>query len=1196
MLAIIIFKFICKLKLLETACFKYFIAYRLQNQQLSSSEIEQSLPKKPQLAEIPNDASDQPIETSQHSVQYQEENRNIQADENIVHSIKEKIISTMHQAVTHITAYCNICRQAKVSEETKEVEPLLSTLLLDVHSQFGIVKKHSALQEVVESVANQSDIVQALCNFVECAFERLGNPGLSRVMVASLLSVEHWFWDCSQESSHFCDAISQRGMILHFFYQLGELRKNSTNISFVRELMLNTIGVLNSFASSNKYHNQFSDIDYYRVLTPYIYSPLKNLRFASLFTFSSLVDIIPEEDVHFLAIEPAEVEMIVQELRLSNRTDEIHLSGLVFSTDEVLKALANLAALPENANLMVSSSILAILAELFQNMSGEVRQHVLLLIMKLSHLLNKSTFKAVPLQLIPTCLAEKDLKAAIEFTIHDTSKGVMAMRACYKHGEYVRCTEIFEVIKPMLSDFSLEDSRAAKLLYAKALFHVYKKEQRSLSKYASDKKKYSLQHTSCYLKAKEVILKLGAALDYGHLDREGSKFLDLSMIDYVEEKNDLNSCKRCVLCRNKAPLKRSHLWPEALLQLYKSGVESPANHKLFSKIREDGTLTTFSPHQLSYGMFCAECEELFNKNGETQCIPLIKNYIYNESDPSSPSRHLHIRYKEWLYHFCIGLIFRGLVSPDPHVSITSFTNEDEIYELLVLCRRVLLDLRKAEEISDKFQVALLFTPTSLSRDEGHSGFINSLLTSFNLFALSDACLSDGSVCKPREAQFFLAHCGVFNVVVPLGRSHEMPFSHDCLLLPKRGTYSIPPGEDRIKLLPPGIMTFFRLLADCTEVSFLLKPKKLEDRDWVEPSSEKKDVIAHDSGLDEDIEQTGGVVRPSWLRSNPKVLMYLPHSFQIQRPFHHPSSVVLPSGHKILLHHTFTGDDNEFTSTVFLAVGSDKEYSKYNPYIIYHRSNEQGVQINSGFFFSPDTLSPTTFLPDSLEKCLTSYFNKEEAGKLGTKIQDMIQQRGFESIYSLLIHSESNSNTVLDMKCHPQRCWYCRDLCEFCMQLCVVGCEIVDHTPHNHRMYTFCSPCWRDLQMLKSESDENWPKMDFLPLDQGDEKLFPSYSTLLTVKCSFEVFDHLTLSICIGHENGPFILTRSRSLTHQDCAECFVSQDCSLTQPLPYCSDSGRMKSKICSLKDEGLIQSILSYILTSEQANEIPSIKHLFKV
>lgn len=1110
-------------------------------------------------------------------------------------AVKETVMSRMHEAVARITVYCEMCeKDDKV--EMKKVESTLSGVLFNIHSLFGVVKEESILQDLAETIASLSEVVQALCLFVTCTFEMLGSCGLSQKMVGCLLSVESWFWDCCQESNLFCDALSQKGMILHFFYQLGELRKNTTHIEAVHELMLNSIGVLNSFAMRNKYHDQFFDLEYYRTLIPYVQSPLNQLRLTSLFTLCYLVDIFPEELFYLLSIEEAEIEKIALELNIAVTTNEIHLSGLVFSTVEILTLLNNLTVLPENGSLMISHGILGILVKLMKSSTVEIRLRSLVLLLNLPHLGHEDQCSPLAFLNSPLSVAENELKAAIEFKINlttDVTKGIDAIKACYQHHEYEKCKKIFEVIEPMLisSESKLQEIETAKLLYAKALFHLHMKCQRSLKKFSSDLKQYRLQHKSCYSKAKEVIIKLGTALDEKYLDTEGSKFLDLSMIEYVNETNNLKSCKRCVLCRNKTDLKRSHLWPESLLRLYMSGVDSPANHKLFYKISEDGVLSTFSPHQLSYWMFCGECEQRLSKNGETQCIPLIKNCIYDVSDCRSPSRHHNVQYREWLFYFCIGLVFRGLVSPDPHVSIAAFTNKDEILELLTLCRKAILNLEVMEEIPLNFQVALQFTPTSLQRDDEHSGFINSLLTSFGLFALSDVCLTDGSVSKPREAQFFLAHCGVFNVVVPLGKSRGVLFPQECIITPMEGTCLIPPDEERMKLLPPGIMIFFRLLADCSEVDFLVKPKKLEAHSWIEPSSEKELVVGHNQALEEDIEQTGGVIRSSWFCSNPKLLSFLPHAFQILRPFHRPCSVIVPSGHKIILHYTFLMDEN-FVSTIFLATGSDKIFSKKNPYIIYHRCDKQGVQINSGFFISPETLSPTGFLPDDLDKCLTTYFNAKEASELGEKINEMLKQKGFENIHSVLLHSERNSNGVFDMNCHPQKCWYCKDLCEICMQECTVGCEKVDHDTDNCLIrHTFCKSCWKEIKM---ESADGAPKLVFLTQStemDSENDFFLSHKTILSLKYSFNVFDYFLLYLCIGSASSPYdhpyVLTQARTLTHQDCAECFISQDYYPCKPLPYCSNCKGMQNKIDSLKDEGLMQSILNHVLSLDNAKEI---------
>ena len=103
--------------------------------------------------------------------------------------------------------------------------------------------------------------------------------------------------------------------------------------------------------------------------------------------------------------------------------------------------------------------------------------------------------------------------------------------------------------------------------------------------------------------------------------------------------------------------------------------------------------------------------------------------------------------------FCVGLIFRELVSFDTRVSITAFTNEDEIYRLVVSCPNAILNLPKMKEFPSKFKIAILFSPIQMKSSEKHTGFINTMLTSFGDFAFSDCCLSDGSICEQEKHSF-----------------------------------------------------------------------------------------------------------------------------------------------------------------------------------------------------------------------------------------------------------------------------------------------------------------------------------------------------------------------------------------------------------------------------------------------------------
>ena len=108
---------------------------------------------------------------------------------------------------------------------------------------------------------------------------------------------------------------------------------------------------------------------------------------------------------------------------------------------------------------------------------------------------------------------------------------------------------------------------------------------------------------------------------------------------------------------------------------------------------------------------------------------------------------------------------------------------------------------------------------------------------------------------------------------------------------------------------------------------------------------------------------------------------------------------------------------------------------------------------------------------------------------------------------------------------------------------------------------------------------------------SENDFFLSHKTILSLEYSFNVFDYFLLYLCIGSASSPYdhpyVLTQARTLTHQDCAECFISQDYYPCKPLPYCSNCKGMQNKIDSLKDEGLMQSILNHVLSLDNAKEI---------
>ena len=144
---------------------------------------------------------------------------------------------------------------------------------------------------------------------------------------------------------------------------------------------------------------------------------------------------------------------------------------------------------------------------------------------------------------------------------------------CYNYDRFEECISECDKIKwhPQAS-----------LLKAKAYFQIYRSEQRRIKTAVMQPKEFHQKHAACYKKAKVAIALLGNLLDSCHIDEnhECSKLLDLAMIDYLQATNNLRDCGRCLLCRKRAKLKRSHMWPKSLLDAFVSS-ELPKTRKVY---------------------------------------------------------------------------------------------------------------------------------------------------------------------------------------------------------------------------------------------------------------------------------------------------------------------------------------------------------------------------------------------------------------------------------------------------------------------------------------------------------------------------------------------------------------------------------------------------------------------------------------
>ena len=59
--------------------------------------------------------------------------------------------------------------------------------------------------------------------------------------------------------------------------------------------------------------------------------------------------------------------------------------------------------------------------------------------------------------------------------------------------------------------------------------------------------------------------------------------------------------------------------------------------------------------------------------------------------------------------------------------------------------------------------------------------------------------------SPKKPSFSLpiVEC----LLMPLGRSHEISLPLEYVIVPEAGTYTMPANEERMELLPPGLVNF-----------------------------------------------------------------------------------------------------------------------------------------------------------------------------------------------------------------------------------------------------------------------------------------------------------------------------------------------------------------------------------------------------
>ena len=472
---------------------------------------------------------------------------------------------------------------------------------------------------------------------------------------------------------------------------------------------------------------------------------------------------------------------------------------------------------------------------------------------------------------------------------------------------------------------------------AKCLYRIYREK---LNLYEllceQDAKKYR----NIMDDVKTVIEILGMALDQEVIDDEGRKFLDIAMMNLIRGSNELHKLKhsRCMLClRGNRKLQKSHIYPRAGLKTFSDSIERREGERLFTIVNAPlkWQYRYLSPNTVTYFMLCSECENIINTHGEKDFHQHFFLSLYVNDNPQSFLEGKQIHYGPWFYHFCIGLIFRGIASG---AGVPGVVNDDEVYNLFTACRNFLLNVQG--NATNLPSIYVFINPAEVP-DEYNTTILQGALNAPGFFTIQTEDLMEGLSLPPVKVHFAVAHFGTINIIHKFSPSADAPLPTEWKVSPFHGTYNIPHESTRAIGIPPGVWKMFEAISKMwhSHISgglFLKKDKPPRELQMAtKPLGTQVDVAEypHIQAF------SGSIAMSEDYLNNPKifnVLSLLPDGFQID---YKSAKVVLPSAFVLLTHHTYTASSEHGGTVITLFVGLHQDQDK--PFIIFCHFVPQG---------------------------------------------------------------------------------------------------------------------------------------------------------------------------------------------------------------------------------------------------------------
>lgn len=577
---------------------------------------------------------------------------------------------------------------------------------------------------------------------------------------------------------------------------------------------------------------------------------------------------------------------------------------------------------------------------------------------------------------------------------------------CYLQGKYGKCVNLCEELLQHPTSDSVFMGRV-KYLKGKATYQSFVLQQHklSLSELTEDVRKTISK--GCYQLNVQAIILLAEAIDCGYVypeeKDEAVYILDRAMMDCIYEANMLNIVRRCYMCRRTInvgeKLIKSHVIPRALLEDRcaefkgnKQVILAPHTSMRHSRQR------LLTPAELVYYMMCSNCEEAISKHGEIQFPGQFFHKLYADVTAEQT-----IEYGPWLYQFCVSLMFRAM-----HWSPGSHCNDLRVYKVYKEFHVNVLSWLKLPDDSTmvpKPKIYIFINPTRVGLVDSPHGYMNSLFKGglakfFGHQTLDDDSIPELNLC----AHYYAVQINLITIIVPFYDEFIENKFQRFLINPIGGSLWIPPECQRKANIPRGLWCVFQDLSKSlkkqvykyleTVISKSIKSEGSQSRTYTVDSSGDSFGIGKAMVTD-----ASPIIKHVVFKSHHRSEL-LPPEFAIRSTGNF--KVALPKGHVVLLHSNYIRGPGQ-GSTFFLAVGNSPKYPLHKPYVLWY-FYDPSSEVSCGAFFSIDTFEITSFLAGDegmIIKALAQSSLKTARMRMPTIIKDLLKEKGFSSIHSLL---------------------------------------------------------------------------------------------------------------------------------------------------------------------------------------------------